>query len=82
MVYGVSHAHAVGTDIGAAVGAVAGGPAGGGLGGKGVAEVIDPTREDAYWRENYSDRPYVDYFARYRGNSMNHVPSRRLSVCL
>ena len=45
----------VGTVVGAAVGAVAGG-----LAGKAIAEQIDPTREDAYWRENYSGRPYVD----------------------
>ncbi|MGZ5186120.1 MAG: hypothetical protein ACXWCO_13540 [Caldimonas sp.] len=44
----------VGTVIGAAVGAVVGG-----LAGKGVAESIDPTREDAYWRDNYSTRSYV-----------------------
>jgi len=44
----------VGTVIGAAVGAVVGG-----LAGKGIAEMIDPTAEEAYWRENYSDRPYV-----------------------
>ncbi|NDP42134.1 MAG: hypothetical protein GZ089_05350 [Aromatoleum sp.] len=44
----------VGTLVGAAIGAVAGG-----LAGKGVAEMIDPTVEDAYWRENYSSRPYV-----------------------
>jgi len=44
----------VGTAIGAAVGAVAGG-----LAGKGIAEKIDPTMEEAYWRENYVDRPYV-----------------------
>ena len=50
----------VGTVVGAAVGAVAGG-----LVGKGVAEVIDPTQEDAYWRKNYSDRPYVERGARY-----------------
>jgi len=43
----------VGTAIGAAVGAVAGG-----LAGKGIAEKIDPTIEEAYWRENYSKRPY------------------------
>jgi hypothetical protein len=54
---------------GAAIGAVAG-PAGaliggavgavvGGLAGKGVAEKIDPTVEDAYWRQNYKTRPYV-----------------------
>lgn len=44
----------VGTVVGAAVGAVVGG-----LAGKGVAEKIDPTLEEAYWRENYVDRPYV-----------------------
>jgi hypothetical protein len=44
----------VGTAIGAAVGAIAGG-----LVGKGVAELIDPTLEDAYWRSNYQTRPYV-----------------------
>ena len=45
----------IGTVVGAAVGAVVGG-----LAGKGVAEQIDPTREDAYWRENYKSRSYVD----------------------
>jgi uncharacterized protein (TIGR02284 family) len=30
----------------------------GGLGGKAVAEVVDPTAEDAYWRENYEREPY------------------------
>jgi hypothetical protein len=44
----------VGTAVGAAVGAVVGG-----LAGKGVAESIDPTAEDAYWRENYASRDYV-----------------------
>lgn len=45
----------VGAIIGAAVGAVIGG-----LAGKDVAEVIDPTREDTYWRDHYSERPYVE----------------------
>src|SRR6185436_10716758 len=44
----------VGTLLGAAAGAIAGG-----LAGKGVAEIIDPTIEEAYWRTNYSSRPYV-----------------------
>jgi len=44
----------VGTIVGAAIGAVAGG-----LAGKGIAEAIDPTAEEAYWRENFSSRPYV-----------------------
>lgn len=45
----------VGTVVGAAIGAIAGG-----LAGKGIAEQIDPTVEDAYWRDNYGSRPYVD----------------------
>jgi hypothetical protein len=49
---------AVGGPIGAAVGAVIGGVAGG-LAGKGIAEQIDPTVEDTYWRENYTTRPYI-----------------------
>ena len=44
----------VGTAIGAAVGAVAGG-----LVGKGVAEQVNPTVEETYWRENFASRPYV-----------------------
>jgi outer membrane protein with glycine zipper len=44
-----------GTLVGAAVGAVAGG-----LVGHGIAEGISPTDEDAYWREHYRTRPYVD----------------------
>lgn len=44
----------VGTAVGAAIGAVVGGFAG-----KGVAEAIDPTRERAYWNENFSARDYV-----------------------
>lgn len=46
----------VGTVIGAAAGAIIGG-----LAGKGVAEVVDPTVETTgYWRENFTNRPYVD----------------------
>jgi hypothetical protein len=50
----------VGTVVGAAVGAIAGG-----LAGKGIAEKIDPTAEDAYWRENYRDRQYISGDATY-----------------
>jgi hypothetical protein len=32
----------------------------GGLAGKEVGEQIDPTTEDAYWRENYRNRSYVE----------------------
>ena len=45
--------------VGVVVGAVAGGIVGG-LAGKSIAESIDPTAEDAYWRDNYSTRPYHD----------------------
>lgn len=55
---------AVGGPIGAAVGAVVGAVAGG-LAGKGAAEIVNPTAEDAYWRENYRTRPYVDPDAPY-----------------
>ena len=57
----------VGTAVGAAVGAVVGG-----LAGKGIAEKVDPTREDAYWRENHArqgwskGRPYEDFRPAYR----------------
>ena len=44
----------VGTVVGAVAGAVAGG-----LAGKEIAKAIDPTTEEAYWRENYASRPYV-----------------------
>jgi outer membrane lipoprotein SlyB len=58
---------AVGGPVGGVVGAVVGAVAGG-YAGKAVGEVIDPTREDAYWRDNYSretwaekDYSYDDY---------------------
>lgn len=44
----------VGTVVGAVAGAVVGG-----LAGKGIAELIDPAAEEAYWRDNYTSRPYV-----------------------
>jgi uncharacterized protein YjbJ (UPF0337 family) len=43
----------VGAVVGAAVGAVAGS-----LAGKGVAEAVNPTVEEGYWREEYKKRPY------------------------
>ncbi|NES97400.1 MAG: hypothetical protein F6K32_19700 [Desertifilum sp. SIO1I2] len=45
--------------VGAVVGA-AGGAVAGGLMGKGIAESVDPTVEDAYWRENYVTRRYYN----------------------
>jgi hypothetical protein len=65
---GTATAGPVGTVVGAAIGAVAGG-----LTGKGVAEAVNPTAEDAYWRDNYStasyydrNRTYDDYAPAYR----------------
>jgi L-alanine-DL-glutamate epimerase-like enolase superfamily enzyme len=43
----------VGTVVGAAIGAVAGGYAG-----KGIGEMIDPTTEDNWLRDNFESRPY------------------------
>lgn len=62
----------VGATGGALAGAAAGslaGPAGtvagllvgavvGGMGGKAVAEGVNPTQEDAYWRDRYTEEPY------------------------
>jgi len=50
---------AVAGPIGAAVGIVAGGLAGG-LAGKEIAEQIDPTMEEHYWRNVYPIRDYYD----------------------
>ena len=62
----------VGGPIGVAVGLVTGVVAGG-LAGKGVAEKIDPTAEDAFWREECANRadsdegePYKLYQLAYR----------------
>jgi uncharacterized protein (TIGR02271 family) len=49
----------LGGPVGAVVGAVVGSVVGG-LVGKGVAENVNPTQEDDYWRENYTSRPYVE----------------------
>src|SRR5688572_32678891 len=42
-----------GTLVGGVVGAIAGG-----LAGKGIAEMVDPTVEDAYWRDNFRNESY------------------------
>ena len=43
--------------VGAAVGGVVGAVAGG-LAGKAAAEALNPTQEDAYWRDAYAREPY------------------------
>jgi hypothetical protein len=62
----------IGTVIGGVVGTIVG-ATGGGLVGKEVAESLNPSQEDAYWRENYKTRPYYstdvaydDYAPAYR----------------
>lgn len=50
---------AIGGPVGAAIG-IAVGAFAGGLAGKSVAETIDPTEEDAYWRDKYTSEPYVE----------------------
>ena len=50
----------VGTALGATIGGIAGAAAG-----KDLAERIDPTVEDAYWRENYAARAYVEQGSSY-----------------
>lgn len=59
-VIGAAVAGPIGAGVGAVVGAIAGG-----LAGKGVAEAIDPTVEHAYWRGEYSKRPYVAKDSKY-----------------
>jgi hypothetical protein len=55
---------AVGGPVGMAVGAVVGAVAGG-LAGKGVAEMVDPTVEDAYWENNHHKQPYYEKGSEY-----------------
>jgi len=59
---------AVGGAVGGPAGALVGGAVGavaGGLAGHGIAEAIDPTIEERYWRETYASRPYVPKKAAY-----------------
>jgi uncharacterized protein (TIGR02271 family) len=63
---------AAGGPVGSAIGLVTGAVAGG-LAGKGVAEAVNPTEEEAYWREHHArqpysrpDRSYDDYAGAYR----------------
>src|SRR5262249_23530582 len=55
----------------------------GGLLGKGAAEMVNPTIEDAYWREVYQREPYYnpdydydDYEPAYRAGYMHYDPER------
>jgi len=45
--------------LGGAIGSLVGGILGG-LGGHALAESVDPTAEDAYWREHHKEQPFAD----------------------
>lgn len=67
---GIVGGTAVAGPVGGLVGAIVGGVAGG-YSGKAVGEGINPTEEDAYWRENHNPSEfdgaaYEDYAAAYR----------------
>ena len=49
----------LGGPVGMAVGGIAGAIAGG-LAGSTAAEMVNPTAEDAYWRESYLNQPYYE----------------------
>lgn len=49
----------VGGPVGAALGGIAGAVTGG-LAGKAAAEAVNPTAEEAYWRNAYNSEPYYD----------------------
>jgi uncharacterized protein (TIGR02284 family) len=66
---------AIGGPIGVAVGGVVGAVVGG-LAGKAAGEAINPTAEEAYWRENYSREPYYE-----KGRSFDdYAPAYRLGL--
>jgi uncharacterized protein (TIGR02284 family) len=52
-------AGAIGGPVGAAVGGVVGAVVGG-LAGKAAGEAVNPTAEEAFWRENYDKQPYYE----------------------
>ncbi|HWI84622.1 PA2169 family four-helix-bundle protein [Ramlibacter sp.] len=68
-------AGAIGGPIGVAVGGVVGAVVGG-LAGKAAAEAVNPTAEEAHWRENYTREPYYE-----QGRSFDdYGPAYRLGV--
>ena len=61
--------------VGAAVGGVVGAVVGG-LAGKAAGEAVNPTAEEAFWRENYSKEPYYE-----KGRSFDdYGPAYRLGL--
>jgi uncharacterized protein (TIGR02284 family) len=61
----------IGTAVGGVVGAVVGG-----LAGKAAGEAVNPTAEEAFWRDNYSKEPYYE-----QGRSFDdYGPAYRLGL--
>jgi uncharacterized protein (TIGR02284 family) len=61
--------------VGAAVGGVVGAVVGG-LAGKAAGEAVNPTAEEAFWRENYDKQPYYE-----QGRSFDdYAPAYRLGL--
>jgi uncharacterized protein (TIGR02284 family) len=68
-------AGAIGGPVGMAVGGVVGAVVGG-LAGKAAAEAINPTAEEAHWRESYTREPYYE-----PGRSFDdYAPAYRMGV--
>ena len=68
-------AGSIGGPIGVALGGVVGAVVGG-LAGKAAGEAVNPTAEEAYWRENYSREPYYE-----KGRSFDdYAPAYRLGL--
>jgi uncharacterized protein (TIGR02284 family) len=68
-------AGATGGPVGVAVGGVVGAVVGG-LAGKAAAEAVNPTAEEAHWRENYKREPYYE-----KGRSFDdYAPAYRLGL--
>jgi uncharacterized protein (TIGR02284 family) len=66
---------AIGGPVGAAVGGVVGAVVGG-LAGKAAGEAVNPTAEEAFWRENYTREPYYE-----QGRSFDdYGPAYRLGL--
>jgi uncharacterized protein (TIGR02284 family) len=68
-------AGSIGGPVGAAVGGAVGAMVGG-LAGKAAGEAVNPTAEEAYWRENYSREPYYE-----QGRTFDdYAPAYRLGL--
>ena len=64
---------AIGGPVGAVAGAIVGGIAGA-YGGKGVAEAVNPTVEEAYWRENHATQSFAAHGYEYE----HYAPAYRI----